>query len=64
MEIQATRKKLNFKSVRLNVRSSNHRAIACYRRCGFRVRSRAEKTTDGGGVLPYLVMEFNLSLAR
>lgn len=42
--------------IHLNVRTSNARAIACYRRAGFSLVEEAVKTTPAGEVIPYCRM--------
>lgn len=48
---------LCFNRVRLNVRKSNQRAIACYRNCGFSVIGEGTKTGPKGEIIPFLTME-------
>lgn len=43
--------------VRLNVRSGNARAIACYKKCGFVAVSSGVKPAPDGKQIRYLVME-------
>lgn len=45
------------KRVRLAVRVDNHRAIACYKACGFRETWRRTKTDARNGVIEFLTME-------
>lgn len=45
-------------AIRLNVRSTNTRAIACYRRCGFVQISSGEKAGPDGTPIPTITMQF------
>jgi RimJ/RimL family protein N-acetyltransferase len=46
-------------AIRLNVRSTNTRAIACYRRCGFVQISSTEKAGGDGTRIPTITMQFS-----
>jgi len=46
-------------SIRLNVRRSNARAIACYRRCGFVQTALGEKMGGDGVFIPTIIMELS-----
>ena len=45
VEVEAKRKFSGLKKIRLNVRSGNARAIACYKKAGFTITEAAVKTT-------------------
>lgn len=61
LALKRARKQLGFKSVELNVRKDNSRAIACYRRCGFSIVGEGDKGTKDGKSIPYWVMKLDLS---
>lgn len=46
-------------SIRLNVRSSNRRAIACYRKCGFVPIASGEKAGRDGVLIPTITMQLS-----
>ena len=46
-------------SIRLNVRSSNMRAIACYRKCGFVQISSGEKVGTDGALIQTMTMQYS-----
>jgi RimJ/RimL family protein N-acetyltransferase len=52
--------RLRFARVELHTRLSNRRAIACYRRCGFRVASEGEKVFPDGSRMPYCTMQLQM----
>jgi len=56
LAIADARERLRFDRVELHTRLSNRRAIACYRRCGFRVASEGEKVFPDGSRMPYCTM--------
>ena len=43
--------------IRLNVRRSNARAIACYRKCGFVQIASSEKAAEDGLLIPTITMQ-------
>jgi RimJ/RimL family protein N-acetyltransferase len=45
-------------SIRLNVRSSNTRAIACYRKCGFVQIASGEKLVTDGALIQTMTMHY------
>ncbi|MEI7297382.1 GNAT family N-acetyltransferase [Paraburkholderia tropica] len=45
-------------SIRLNVRSSNTRAISCYRKCGFIQIASSEKRGADGAVIQTMTMQY------
>jgi Acetyltransferase (GNAT) family len=45
--------------IQLNVRSSNARAIACYKKCGFVGIASAEKMDSDGVLIPTITMQFS-----
>ena len=57
LAIDKSHVELNFKSVQVNVRESNTRAISCYRKCGFMEIFRGTKLVDGNTIIPFLTME-------
>ncbi len=57
LAIDKSHARLNFKSVQVNVRESNTRAISCYRKCGFVEIFRGTKLVDGTTIIPFLTME-------
>jgi len=57
LAIDKSRDELNFKSVRINVRESNTRAISCYRKCGFMKVFRGAKFVEGTTCIPFVTME-------
>jgi RimJ/RimL family protein N-acetyltransferase len=46
-------------SIRLNVRSNNIRAIACYRKCGFVQISLGEKLNANGALIQTMTMQYS-----
>jgi RimJ/RimL family protein N-acetyltransferase len=44
-------------SIRLNVRATNTRAIACYRKCGFVQIALGHKVGSGGALIPVITMQ-------
>lgn len=46
-----------YRSVTLNVRANNPRAIACYRKCGFLPVASGTKRTDSGDEIAYIAMQ-------
>ncbi|EDZ97378.1 GCN5-related N-acetyltransferase [Burkholderia sp. H160] len=46
-------------SIRLNVRSTNTRAIACYRKCGFVEIASGEKVSTDGAVIQTMTMQYS-----
>lgn len=55
-EVRASHQKL---AIRLNVRSNNARAIACYVKCGFVSISHSEKSGTNGEVIPMTTMQLS-----
>lgn len=55
--IPAARKILGFDTVRLHVRQTNSRAMACYRKCGFVVTGEGAKLLEDRGKVPFFRME-------
>ena len=45
--------------IQLNVRSSNTRAIACYKKCGFVAIASAEKMDSDGVLMSTITMQFS-----
>jgi RimJ/RimL family protein N-acetyltransferase len=60
LAITQARKKLSFRSVELNVRKANYRAIACYRSCGFELVRVGIKIDGDGNGMPYFTMKKDL----
>jgi RimJ/RimL family protein N-acetyltransferase len=58
--IPAAREMLGFDVVRLHVRRSNLRAIACYGKCGFVVTGEGAKPYEDGDKVPFYRMELFL----
>lgn len=58
--IPAARELLGFDVVRLHVRQSNLRAIACYGKCGFVVTGEGAKPYEDGDKIPFYRMELFL----
>ena len=56
-------RKLGVTLIRLHVRRSNLRAIACYRRCGFSITGSARATIADGRRIPFHRMELDLATA-
>jgi RimJ/RimL family protein N-acetyltransferase len=52
---------LAFKSVELNVRKTNVRAIACYKHCGFTIVGEAQKVNKEKEKISFFKMGFTLS---
>ncbi|MDY0018977.1 MAG: GNAT family protein [Anaerolineae bacterium] len=46
-----------YRSVTLNVRATNQRAIACYQKCGFLPVASGTKRTDSGDEIAYITMQ-------
>jgi RimJ/RimL family protein N-acetyltransferase len=46
-------------SIRLNVRSSNTRAIACYRKCGFVQIASGQKVGTDGALIQTMTMQYS-----
>ena len=61
LAIEKSRDEINFKSVRVNVRESNTRAICCYRKCGFVEIFRGTKLVKGAVVIPFIAMELRIN---
>ncbi len=57
LAIDKSRDEINFRSVHINVRESNTRAIRCYRKCGFMEIFRGTKLVDGDTAIPFITME-------
>lgn len=57
LAIDKSHTRLNFKSVQVNVRESNTRAISCYRKCGFVDIFRGTKLVDRTTAIPFVTME-------
>jgi RimJ/RimL family protein N-acetyltransferase len=64
LAIEAASKRLAFSRVRLKVRKSNPRAIACYERCGFRIADEGVKEPDDGPPIEFFVMERGAAMVR
>lgn len=60
LAIAQARERLGFDTVRLNVRETNGRAIACYRRCGFEVIRRGRKLNPQGEEIAFFEMRLRL----
>jgi ribosomal protein S18 acetylase RimI-like enzyme len=60
LAIKQAEPSLGFRSVRLNVRKNNPRAVSCYRRCGFEVIAEGEGANQHGEVLQFFEMRLNL----
>ena len=60
LAITQARKQLSFRSVELNVRKANYRAIACYRSCGFGLVREGIKIDGDGNEMPYFTMKKDL----
>ena len=48
--------RMPFKHVRLNVRKSNHRAICCYEKCGFKIHDEGSKVAQDGTLIEFYKM--------
>ena len=57
LTIDKSHDELYFKSVQINVRESNTRAIGCYRKCGFVEFFRCTKLVNRTTVIPFATME-------
>ena len=62
--IHASREKLGLRSVRLNVRNNNPRAIRCYEQCGFVTVAEGTKRSDDGSAIAFRTMEMRLATER
>lgn len=62
MAIEQARPLLGFDIVRLHVRQSNARALACYTNCGFVVTGEGSKAHEALGKLPFYRMELFLDM--
>jgi len=61
LAIKQSQRALAFKSVQLNVRKTNVRAIACYKRCGFKIVGEGQKMNKGEKEISFLKMGFPVS---
>jgi RimJ/RimL family protein N-acetyltransferase len=57
LALEAASRCFGFSRVKLRVRKSNPRAIACYARCGFRIVDEGVKKPADAPPIEYLVME-------
>ena len=57
LAIEKSREEISFKSVHVNVRESNTRAIRCYSKCGFVAIFRGAKLVDGVITIPFITMK-------
>ena len=60
LAIKESQGALAFKSVELNVRKTNVRAIACYLRCGFTIVGEGQKVNKEKEKIPFFRMAFPL----
>ena len=60
LAIENAKKKLNFSKVLLNVRTSNARAINCYKKCGFKTIKRDKKLNVDEEVIEFYQMELDI----
>lgn len=51
---------LNFKIITLNVRKTNQRAIACYRKCGFNIMKEGKKINNANKEIEFYTMQTNI----
>ena len=56
--------RLNFTKVQLNVRKSNKRAVAVYKKYGFQIISEGIKETDDTEDIPYYTMEYIIPVSE
>ena len=61
LAIKQSQRALAFKSVELNVRKTNVRAIACYKHCGFTIVGDAQKVNKEEEKISFFKMSFPLS---
>ncbi len=61
LAIKQSQRALAFKSVELNVRKTNVRAIACYKHCGFSIVGEGQKVNKEKEKIPFFKMAFSLS---
>jgi RimJ/RimL family protein N-acetyltransferase len=59
--IQHAVRHFSFHTVRLNVRQSNLRAIACYQKCGFQIIKEGSKIISPQESIPYYEMQYRLT---
>ena len=60
LAIEQSQWALAFKSVELNVRKTNARAIACYKNCGFTIVSEEQKVNKEGEKISFAIMQLTL----
>jgi RimJ/RimL family protein N-acetyltransferase len=60
LAIKLSYKNLKFRTVQLNVRKSNSRAISCYRKCGFSIIREGKKINEANEEIEFYTMQLNL----
>jgi len=61
LAIEKSRDEISCRSVHINVRELNIRAIRCYRKCGFIEIFRGTMLVNGTIVIPFIIMELRLN---
>jgi len=61
LALEKARQLGRFRTVLLNVRENNTRAIACYQKCGFHVVASGVKRSNTGTDISYLTMQRSIS---
>ena len=57
--INISKKEWKLKTINLNVRKNNQRAIKCYERCGFFVNGEGTKLNDDGQSIEFIKMKYD-----
>ncbi len=60
--VPMARRLLGFDRVRLLVRKSNPRAVACYRKCGFTITGEGSRRLESAGSVAFYRMELELGV--
>src|SRR5262245_31643668 len=61
LALEKARQLGQFRTVLLNVRENNTRAITCYKKCGFHTVASGVKRSNTGIDIPYLTMQRSIS---
>jgi len=64
LAIRKAKSIMNISSVTLNVRSNNHRAINCYKRCGFEIVNKRIKINNRFRIISFYKMVLNLNVYK